>query len=91
MMSEGIGLTGSGRIEQRQSVLRLRNFEFEGGPSVGELRVAYWTVGHLSSSRDNVVFLCHGASGHRDWALPSGRVGRQLGAARAGRALLRGG
>jgi homoserine O-acetyltransferase/O-succinyltransferase len=58
------------QLERRQQVFRTRDFHFEGGALLQELRIAYWTAGRLNPAGDNVLFLCHGASGNRDWALP---------------------
>ena len=41
------------------------DFEFESGPVLPELRVAYETRGTLDSGRDNAILLVHGASGDR--------------------------
>jgi homoserine O-acetyltransferase len=41
------------------------DFEFEDGPVLPELRVAYETRGRLDGGRDNAILLLHGASGDR--------------------------
>jgi homoserine O-acetyltransferase len=66
----------AGQLERRQKVFRTRDFHFEAGAALRELRIAYWTAGQLSPAKDNVLFLCHGASGNRDWALPFCDAGR---------------
>jgi homoserine O-acetyltransferase len=70
------------QLERRQQVFRTHDFHFEGGEVLRELRVAYWTAGRLSPHRDNVLFLCHGASGNCDWALPFCAPGRAFDASR---------
>ena len=41
------------------------DFEFEDGPVLPELQVAYETRGRLDSGRDNAILLLHGTSGDR--------------------------
>jgi homoserine O-acetyltransferase/O-succinyltransferase len=41
------------------------DFEFESGPVLPELRVAYETHGNLDPGRDNAILLVHGTSGDR--------------------------
>ncbi|MDB6087250.1 MAG: metX 2 [Gammaproteobacteria bacterium] len=69
-------------LQRRQQVFRTRDFHFEGGAQLQELRIAYWTAGRLNPAGDNVLFLCHGASGNRDWALPFCNVGGAFDATR---------
>lgn len=58
-----------------EQVFNAGEFHFEGGARVQDMRVAYWTAGKLRPSRDNVLLLCHGASGNLDWAQPFCRPG----------------
>ena len=41
------------------------DFEFENGPVMPELRIAYETHGNLDPGRDNAILLVHGATGDR--------------------------
>ena len=41
------------------------DFEFENGPVMPELRIAYETHGNLDPGRDNAILLVHGATGNR--------------------------
>jgi homoserine O-acetyltransferase/O-succinyltransferase len=63
-------MDATGQFERRQQVFRSPAFRFADGTVLPELRIAYWTAGQLSPAKDNVLFLCHGASGRRDWAIP---------------------
>jgi homoserine O-acetyltransferase len=58
-----------------EHVFRIDNFGFRDGASIDGLSIAYWTKGRLNADRSNAVFLCHGASGGRNWAQPFCRVG----------------
>jgi len=60
---------------QTEHVFRIENFRFANGPPIERLNIAYWTMGRLNAARDNAIFLCHGASGTRDWAKPFCRTG----------------
>ena len=57
--------------QKRQTI---PNFRFEDGTTL-DLQIAYWSMGALNADGSNVLLVCHGASGSRDWALPFCRPG----------------
>jgi homoserine acetyltransferase len=43
--------------------LCLRTFAFEGGDSLNDVEIGYWTMGGLNARRDNALLIHHNASG----------------------------
>ena len=58
-----VGVAVAARAETQSSLVY--DFQFEKGPVLPELRVAYETYGKLNAGRDNAILLLHGTSGDR--------------------------
>ena len=58
-----VSLAVAARGETQSSLIY--DFQFESGPVLPELRVAYETYGKLNAGRDNAILLLHGTSGDR--------------------------
>ncbi len=56
-------------------------FPLEKGGSLGELTIAYHTLGRLNEKKDNVIWVCHGLTANSDvadWWTPATRPGSFL-------------